>query len=83
MDDGKLILTGQLGDGMKKSALSLVKSRAEAMGISPDIFRKNEFLRTADGALELCLEPAVPGGFSPVIDSRLVRSLDEINYRSR
>jgi len=43
--DGKLILTGQLGDVMKESAqaaLSLVKSRAEAIGVDPDIFRKND-----------------------------------------
>ena len=43
--DGKLLLTGQLGDVMKESAqaaLSLVKSRAETLGIEPDIFRKND-----------------------------------------
>ena len=43
--DGKLILTGQLGDVMKESAqaaLSLVKSRAEALGVDPGIFRKND-----------------------------------------
>ena len=43
--DGKLLLTGQLGDVMKESAqaaLSLVKSRAESLGIDPDIFRKND-----------------------------------------
>ena len=43
--DGKLLLTGQLGDVMKESAqaaLSLVKSRAEPLGIDPDIFKKND-----------------------------------------
>ena len=43
--DGRLLLTGQLGDVMKESAqaaLSLVKSRAEALGIDPEIFRKND-----------------------------------------
>jgi ATP-dependent Lon protease len=43
--DGKLLLTGQLGDVMKESAqaaLSLVKSRAEALGIDPGIFKKND-----------------------------------------
>ena len=43
--DGKLLLTGQLGDVMKESAqaaLSLLKSRAEPLGIDPDIFKKND-----------------------------------------
>jgi ATP-dependent Lon protease len=43
--DGKLLLTGQLGDVMKESAqaaLSLVKSRAETLGIDPDMFKKND-----------------------------------------
>jgi ATP-dependent Lon protease len=43
--DGKLLLTGQLGDVMKESAqaaLSLVKSRAETLGIDPELFRKND-----------------------------------------
>ena len=43
--DGKLILTGQLGDVMKESAqaaLSLVKSRAETLGIDPAIFKNND-----------------------------------------
>jgi len=42
---GELLLTGQLGEVMKESAqaaLSLVKSRAEALGIDPDMFRKND-----------------------------------------
>ena len=43
--DGKFLLTGQLGDVLKESAqaaLSLVKSRAETLGIEPDIFKKND-----------------------------------------
>jgi ATP-dependent Lon protease len=43
--EGKLILTGQLGDVMKESAqaaLSLVKSRAEMLGLNPEIFRKQD-----------------------------------------
>ena len=43
--EGKLLLTGQLGDVMKESAqaaLSLVKSRAETLGIEPDIFKKTD-----------------------------------------
>ncbi|MFI3156815.1 MAG: endopeptidase La [Methylococcaceae bacterium] len=43
--DGKLILTGQLGEVMKESAqaaLSLVKSRADELGLSPEIFKKSD-----------------------------------------
>jgi ATP-dependent Lon protease len=42
---GKLILTGQLGDVMKESAqaaLTLVKARAERMGIDPARFDKSD-----------------------------------------
>jgi ATP-dependent Lon protease len=43
--DGRLQLTGQLGDVMKESAqaaLSLAKSRAENIGIDPETFKKND-----------------------------------------
>ena len=43
--NGKLILTGQLGDVMKESAqaaLSLVKSQAEELGIDPKIFEHSD-----------------------------------------
>lgn len=42
---GKLTLTGNLGDVMKESAttaLSFIKSRSESLGISPEIFEKND-----------------------------------------
>ncbi|HYZ39089.1 MAG TPA: endopeptidase La [Stellaceae bacterium] len=42
---GQLILTGQLGDVMKESAqaaLSLVKARASAFGLNPDMFEKSD-----------------------------------------
>ncbi len=43
--EGRLQLTGQLGDVMKESAqaaLSLIKSRAETLGIDPETFRKQD-----------------------------------------
>jgi ATP-dependent Lon protease len=43
--EGRLHLTGQLGDVMKESAQaawSLSKSRADALGIDPEIFRRND-----------------------------------------
>jgi ATP-dependent Lon protease len=42
---GKLILTGQLGDVMKESAqaaLSLVKTRAVALGVDPALFERSD-----------------------------------------
>ena len=42
---GKLQLTGQLGEVMKESAqaaMSLVKSRAESLGIDPELFRTQD-----------------------------------------
>jgi ATP-dependent Lon protease len=41
----KLILTGQLGEVMRESAqaaLTLVKARAESLGIAPDLFEKSD-----------------------------------------
>jgi ATP-dependent Lon protease len=43
--EGRLLLTGQLGEVMKESAqaaLSLVKSRAGSLGIDPKLFRTND-----------------------------------------
>ena len=43
--NGKLILTGQLGDVMKESAqaaLSLVKGRSERLGIAPETLEKSD-----------------------------------------
>jgi ATP-dependent Lon protease len=43
--DGRLQLTGQLGDVMKESAqaaLSLVKSHAETLGIGAEVFKNND-----------------------------------------
>jgi ATP-dependent Lon protease len=43
--NGRLILTGQLGEVMRESAqaaLSLVKNRAEALGLDPALFEKTD-----------------------------------------
>ena len=43
--NGKLILTGQLGDVMKESAqtaLTLVKARSAELGIAPELFEKSD-----------------------------------------
>jgi len=43
--EGRLILTGQLGEVMRESAqtaLSLVKSRAEALGVDPSLFKDSD-----------------------------------------
>lgn len=42
---GKLLLTGHLGDVMKESAqaaLSYIRSQADALGIDPELFEKND-----------------------------------------
>ncbi len=52
---GKLILTGQLGDVMKESAqaaLSLVKARADTLGIDQSLFEKSDIhLHVPAGAI--------------------------------
>jgi ATP-dependent Lon protease len=43
--NGRLILTGQLGEVMKESAqaaLSLVKARSQQLGIAPDVLEKSD-----------------------------------------
>ena len=43
--NGKLILTGQLGDVMKESAqtaLTLVKARSAELGVAPELFEKSD-----------------------------------------
>src|SRR5258705_13657365 len=43
--NGKLQLTGQLGDVMKESAqaaFSLIKSRADSLGIEAEVFRQQD-----------------------------------------
>ena len=53
--DGKLILTGQLGDVMKESAqaaLSLVKARSPSLGIDEAVFEKSDIhLHVPAGAI--------------------------------
>ncbi len=51
---GKLTFTGQLGDVMKESiqtALSVVKARANMLGINPDVFKKYDIhIHVPEGA---------------------------------
>lgn len=53
--DGKLVLTGKLGDVMKESAmtaLSFVKSKAKMLKLDPDMFRENDFhVHVPEGAV--------------------------------
>ncbi len=52
---GKLVLTGKLGDVMKESAmtaLSFVKSKADALNLNPEIFNENDFhVHVPEGAI--------------------------------
>ncbi len=51
---GKLTFTGSLGDVMKESiqvAMTVVRSRAEALGINPDFYEKRDiYIHVPDGA---------------------------------
>jgi ATP-dependent Lon protease len=78
---GSLILTGQLGDVMRESAqaaLSLIKSRAAALGIAPESFEKQD------------IHIHVPAGATPkdgpsagvAMFTALVSLLTERNVRS-
>ncbi|WGZ92528.1 MAG: endopeptidase La [Candidatus Thiothrix putei] len=53
--NGKLIITGQLGDVMKESAqaaLSLIKSQARRFGVDPQVFEKHDIhLHVPAGAI--------------------------------
>ena len=53
--DGRLILTGKLGDVMKESgqaALSYVKNNAQNLNIDPDIFKSNDIhIHVPEGAV--------------------------------
>lgn len=52
--EGKIELTGSLGDVMKESAraaISYLRSNAEALGITPDFYKKNDIhIHVPDGA---------------------------------
>jgi ATP-dependent Lon protease len=52
---GKFIITGNLGDVMKESAttaLSFIKSNAQALGIDPDVFENTELhIHVPEGAI--------------------------------
>ncbi|MEJ2399421.1 MAG: endopeptidase La, partial [Gammaproteobacteria bacterium] len=52
---GKHNITGQLGDVMKESiqaAMTVVRSRSEVLGISPDVFEKNDIhVHVPEGAI--------------------------------
>jgi ATP-dependent Lon protease len=53
--NGKLVLTGKLGDVMKESAqtaLSFVKSKAVSLSVDPEIFNENDFhVHVPEGAV--------------------------------
>ncbi len=52
---GKMTVTGQLGDVMKESvqaAMSVVRSRAESLGIAPDFYEKQDIhIHVPEGAI--------------------------------
>lgn len=92
--DGRLVLTGKLGDVMKESAqaaLSFVKANAEKLGIDADLFKANDIhIHVPEGAVPkdgpsagVAIATAIASAFSHKYVNRLVGMTGEITLRGR
>ncbi|MFA5542281.1 MAG: endopeptidase La [Bacilli bacterium] len=92
--EGRLVLTGKLGDVMKESAqaaLSFVKSNSDKLAIESDLFKKNDIhIHVPEGAVPkdgpsagVAIATAIASAFSHKYVNRLVGMTGEITLRGR
>lgn len=92
--DGRLVLTGKLGDVMKESAqaaLSYVKTNAEKFGIDPKEFKENDLhIHVPEGAIPkdgpsagVTIATAIISAYSGVKVDHLVGMTGEVTLRGR
>ncbi len=92
--EGKLVLTGKLGEVMRESAqaaLSYVKSNAEKFGINPDLFKTNDIhIHVPEGAVPkdgpsagVTIATAIISAFSNRLVRHSVGMTGEITLRGR
>jgi ATP-dependent Lon protease len=92
--DGRLVLTGKLGDVMKESAqaaLSYVKANCEKLAIDPQLFHDNDIhIHVPEGAVPkdgpsagIAIAIAITSAFSHRYVNHLVGMTGEITLRGR
>ena len=92
--EGRLVLTGKLGDVMKESAqaaLSYVKANCKKLQIDPDLFKSNDIhIHVPEGAVPkdgpsagVAIATAITSAFSHRYVNRLVGMTGEITLRGR
>lgn len=92
--EGRLVLTGKLGDVMKESAqaaLSYVKANCDKLNINPEVFKTNDIhIHVPEGAVPkdgpsagIAIATAIASAFSHRFVNHLVGMTGEITLRGR